>query len=309
MKKFLIKAGIFVTGFILLNLILYVIFFHGVLYEKYLVRKEVLSDYRIFLFSDSHGVVLEQQSLENAGIFNFSFGSDSYWDMFLKLHYLIENGIIPEEILITADDHTLSDYRSDMNNRKRSIWYADFKTYSKCYPSNYLDYFQVKYLERFLPMLNSDNAGLFNNQINMVFNSILWNNNGKSKTWLDRKNKRQLSNKKKKVQFKDQNSSKELTYVLIDILELCRKNNIEVTGLKFPISGSYIQVLKGASYHADSIFMINSINVMDYQAVFRNNDSLFLDPDHLNRSGAFRFAEILTHDFYAVKAEGLKMPR
>ncbi len=308
MKKFLIKTGLFTTGFILLNLILYVFVFHDLLYEKYLVNKEELWKYNIFLFSDSHGVVMKQESLEKAGVFNFSFGSDSYRDMYFKLNYLIENGIIPEKILLTADDHTLSNYRRHLNNRKRSVWYADYKTYSQFYPSSYLTYFLIKYPERFLPMLNPDNAGLFNKQFGNMLNSYMQNNDVNTITWLEMKNKKRLSIEKKKVQFKDEKSSEEISYALLAILELCQRNNIEVTGLKFPISGPYIKVLEGTSYHADSIFMKKSIPIMDYQKVYMDNDSLFNDPDHLNGAGAIRFAEILSRDLSGGKTQGSGLP-
>lgn len=302
MRKFLIKTGLFTTGFIFLNLILYVFVFHDLLYEKYLVNKNELSKYKIFLLSDSHGVVLEQKSLDYAGIYNFSYGSDSYRDMYFKLNYLIENGIIPGKILLTADDHTLSNYRRHQNNRKRSVWYADYKTYSQFYPSGYFTYLLIKYPERFLPMVNPDNAGLFNKQVSKVFNTNLWNDDVKRITWLEKKNKKKLSSERKKAQFKDNDSSEEIAEALIAILDLCKENQIEVTGLKFPLSGTYIRVLEGASYHADSVFLKRSVPIRDYQAVFMDNDSLFLDPDHLNHPGSIRFAEILSRDLTYDKA-------
>lgn len=73
------------------------------------------------LLSDSHGAALGNLT-EKINVYNFSMGSDSYFDMETKLIYLIKNSNV-NKILIIVDDHTLSTYREKLNNIDRSSYY------------------------------------------------------------------------------------------------------------------------------------------------------------------------------------------
>lgn len=68
------------------------------------------------------------------------------------------------------------------------------------------------------------------------------------------KNKRKKCLERKKVQFPNEEVSGEMTGSLLDIIKLCRENNIRLFGVKFPLTKKYTEILEGASYHADSIF-------------------------------------------------------
>jgi len=142
-------------------------------------------------------------------------------------------------------------------------------------------------------MLNPNNSGLFNR----LFISVISNNAGNEKVkWLDRTNKERKCKNRKKLQFPDKEVATEMSETLHNIFELCRVNNIRLYGLKFPLTAVYIDVLDGASYHADSVFLANALPILNYKEIFKDNDSLFMDQDHLNQEGAVRFIKLLSND-------------
>ncbi len=59
-----------------------------VLYSGYFVSKQQLGAQNSFLLGDSHAKVIRQQDLDKINTTNFAYNSDSYFDVYNKLHYL-----------------------------------------------------------------------------------------------------------------------------------------------------------------------------------------------------------------------------
>jgi hypothetical protein len=95
------------------------------------------------MLADSHGVPLSNM-LEQYGIYNFSFGSDSYFDMYRKIKFLSGKTNV-RRIFISADEHTLSPYREKTNNMDRSLIYASKKEFK----SNYM-YIKEKFIKKYI---------------------------------------------------------------------------------------------------------------------------------------------------------------
>jgi hypothetical protein len=57
-------------------------------------------------------------------------------------------------------------------------------------------------------------------------------------------------------------------------------------GIKFPLSGEFLEILGNKSYKADSILISQGIEVWDFKNTFSNIDSYFEDPDHVSPEGA-----------------------
>ena len=292
MRKFLYKAGIFLAGLIVINLLLYYFISKPVLYDEYLPQKKKLIQYHKFLFSDSHGYVVPHIYLENLGIFNFSYGSDTYVDMYFKLDYLYRKELIPDTILITADDHTLSKYRSEFNNKDRSIRYSSFKSYKKFYDINFLSYIYNKYLKIYLPMLNSNNSQLFQRYIK----SLISPENQIVPQWEKVKNKEQECIDRKEYQFPNDSISVVNRKGLMEIISLTNEYGTELIGIKFPLTGDFLKVLENANYKADSIIHSIGSPVYDYKFKFHEMDTFFYDQDHIDSAGSRVFVKMLYDD-------------
>jgi hypothetical protein len=93
--------------------------------------------------------------------------------------------------------------------------------------------------------------------------------------------------------FPHPQKSTSLTETLSNIIDLCRQNNIDLIGVRFPLTDSFHRVLGTKSYHADSLFYSNGLKVLDYDSLFLGQDTLFRDQDHLDLEGGDKFVDIL----------------
>jgi len=283
MKKFIKNILVFIIILFIINIplrhITNIYYFNQ--YEK------VDLNYKTYLFSDSHGAALENLT-EKYNTYNFSTGSDSYVDILNKINYLIKNSKI-KQVIITADDHTLSKYREKMNNTDRSAYY---KIITNVRPfKEYLKTINYKYIKRNFVFVNIKSRDIINsyfkskikskNRINKSWNDLT--KNEKSKKCLDRFN----------FQFENYNSSKKLTSTLLNIIKTCNDNNIKITAIKYPITNIYNKTIGTNNFKADSIFKSNGINVIDFKNLYAKNDIFFYDQDHLNEKGSAKFTNVL----------------
>ncbi len=285
MKTFLYKTAKIFFIFLLFNTVLF--FFSRInYYEGY--KKYPDKNFKTFIFSDSHGIPIGTLS-EKYNVFNFSAKSDSYFDMKRKILYLLANGFNIDTVFITVDDYTLSPYREKVNNfDKSSIYSLPFEY------ENYYTYIKGKYLNYYLPIFQPKVTALFKSYLKAKLKDIYQPNNTslKMELWCDySEDERALKAEKRiKSQFPIKNKSKKLENTLLEIIHLCQLNEIELIGIKFPVSSSYVDVLKSKSYGADKIFTTNGLRVEDYKEIFLFYPAYFSDQDHLNSRGGEIFA-------------------
>lgn len=278
-----------ISNFFLLLLILNVLLF-------FLIRAFYIKDYEnvdlqfsSFLLADSHGTPIGDFS-EEYNVHNFSGQSDSYLDMERKLNYLIRNTDV-STIYISVDDHTLSPTRENQNNLDRSVYY----TYPSDF-SNYFDYFNERYLKYYLTFLNERYSLVIKNFIQEeLFAFSKWGGSSRKTPWEDLSSVDQLEKSIARFEnyFEKPEPSSKMTDALKRIVSICESNDIELIGVRFPISKVYYGILGEESYHADSLFIKNEILVLDYDNLLLERDSLFRDMDHLDKEGGEIFADIL----------------
>ena len=87
-----------------------------------------------------------------------------------------------------------------------------------------------------------------------------------------------------------------MTSSLQDIIVLCDKNNIELIGIKYPLSNEYLSAMNNKSFYADKLFKLNNLRVIDLKNIFSNNDNYFYDQDHLNERGSKEFMKVLSKE-------------
>lgn len=57
------------------------------------------------------------------------------------------------------------------------------------------------------------------------------------------------------AQFPNAVRSKNLVQNVQEIIQLCKENNIELVGLRFPLSDAFIEKMENKNYGADYIFI------------------------------------------------------
>jgi hypothetical protein len=147
MKKFITDITKFTVILLTINIIL---FFIGK--KLYFGQYDIHSlENSAYLLSDSRGQALNDLT-EKYGIHNFSYGSDSYEDMYRKTQYLIRNTEV-KKIYISVDEHSLTSYRERKNNLDRSVIYCTPQDFG-----SYYEYFKHRYIKRHIALLRPEIA-------------------------------------------------------------------------------------------------------------------------------------------------------
>lgn len=300
MRKYLRKVLFFCIGLGIINILAYSYISIPLLYERYIVPLADLEKYQNFLFADSHGEAINKQYLAQYGIYNFSYGSDSYCDMYNKLTFLYDQGIHPDTIFVSVDDHTLSPYRETTNNLNRSIFYANIYSYTQYSKHGSIAFYFSKHILPFFPIFNTSNSRLFSSHL---LSKLLPDKPTTQTTTTQKKQSKQPqktfgfteeeNRDRMKYQFPEGSKSEMLEDCLEDILYLCQQNNTTLIGIKFPLSAEYIKAIEDKSYHADALFVSQGFAVIDLKYAFIGNSELFKDPDHVSQEGAKKLAALL----------------
>ena len=254
---------------------------------------KVSLNYNSYLLADSHGLPLKNLT-EKYGVYNFSAGSDSYFDMHRKLVYLINNTRV-DTIYITADDHTLGQYRESNNNSDRSVIYSLPNQFD-----NYYDYIKDRYIKYYFVLFQPKLRYIIRSYMGAKLKTVVQfdkygPSNNKQITWklMSSSERVKLSRNRAHTQFPDDNRSVNLEQNLMDIINICKQNNIELIGVKLPLTTEYGKVTANKSYGADSVLKLNGYKVLDFSKLYSGNSEYFTDADHLNETGGRYFVNLL----------------
>lgn len=273
MKRFLLNIAHFSCYLILLNFLCW------------WVVKEIYFDpyvnfdpsYDTYLLADSHGDMLGDKTEAN-GIFNFSAPSDSYEDMLRKVNYLIANSEV-KKIILTVDDHTLTNYRETNNNLDRSVIYASHEDFASPY-----DQFTQQYIQYYVPLLN----GKSRDALWMFMKRKLMGVGSVQKSWAEKSpdERAKRANDRYDLHYAGSEQSERMKQALLEIISVCKQHNIELLGLKFPLSFEMLELMEGKGYEAYNLLYENQVDLLDLTTAFIGTDDYFRDQDHVNEAGA-----------------------
>ena len=292
MKKFIKHSLLFLLILLGINTIIY---FAGrsLYFGDY---SNVSTSFRSYLLADSHGLPLKNLT-EKYGVYNFSAGSDSYFDMYRKVVYLIKNTAV-DTIYITADDHTLGEYRENNNNSDRSVIFSVPDQFD-----SYYDYVKDRYIKYYIALFQPKLRYIIRSYLVSKLKAALQSgkqrsSNNKQSTWqaMDSNERMKFSQRRALTQFPDDKNSVNLEKNLTAIIKLCRQNNIVLIGVKFPLTSEYVKVTANKSYWADRVLTLSGYQVLDFSKFYSDNSDYFVDQDHLNETGGRNFVNLLFED-------------
>jgi hypothetical protein len=285
MRKFIIKISLFFVFFILINAIIYYLFINDT-HNEY---NDCNKSGAVYLMADSHGEALKKHP-DNLGIINFSYESDSYFDIERKINFLIKETKI-KKVIISIDSHCFSNYRENINNIDKSIYFESVVSENASAYEN----FKNKYIRYYFPVFNSNSPTIIRvGAFKMLTNKKNDSENLKSWNSLTESEKSNQSISRLKVQFESKKYSQKLLDCFDRIVSIANKNNIEIIAIKFPVSKNYYNLLTELdSFNVDNLLNGKRIKIIDFQKVYFNNDIFFNDADHLNDMGGIRFSKLL----------------
>ncbi|WP_300440085.1 hypothetical protein [Christiangramia sp.] len=281
MKLFIIKILLFSGMIFLINLGVKLLL-DNLYFKEY---NEVHLNARTYLLSDSHGAAIGE--FKDSTIYNFSSPSDSYFDIETKLKYLIRNSKV-ERVLLTVDEHTLSPYRKSLNNLDRSVYFSSKEDFL-----NFFSFVWHRYVKYNLVLLNPKYGPIIKNYLKSLVGITSANLNEKSWNEVPVNQRIKFSLKRYADQFVFDHSSKGLSNSLKRIIYLSKTNNIELIGIKFPITEEYRQIIGEKNYRADSFLNKNGFEIYNFNSKELSDPKYFKDQDHLNQLGANIFKEAI----------------
>jgi hypothetical protein len=260
MKKYFLRILLFTLGIILINTVIFLIV-SEYYYKPYENIPEINDNDTMFILADSHGGPLKQ-NLREHGVYNFSTGSDSYFDIYRKILYLKKNTNV-KQVIITADDHTLSVYREKLNNKDRSVYFLDLED-NDFLLGDKISLVKEKYFKRYIPLFNAKTTGI----VERYFKSLFKVKKTKVYDWATNKNKKHDSAKRAKKQFKVTESSESLIACMTEIVKFCKENEIEIIAVKFPLAKDYLIEVDGRNFGADKHFISLGIKTYDFTELY-----------------------------------------
>jgi len=287
MRKFLKNILHFSIGLVLLNSLFYFFIFKPAIFDKYIFNINSISEYNIFLVSDSHGAYIAESPSKNQ-IFNFSNTSENYLDMFLKVQYLTSILSENDTILLSIDNHNLSSYRNGFGRVKENIIYAN--DFSMIEESAIQPSFYFKKITQYLPLIELN----YNKSIlKFIKHQVFESKNITTFSKLSNSEKEIACNKRYKQQFENHTPSVQQKDYLNKIIQLCKEKNITLIGVRFPISVDYWKLIENEDFKIKEIWLSHDLKIVDLHHLFFDNNEFFYDVDHLNIKGGELFSKAI----------------
>lgn len=280
-------------AFLLLNVVAFFALSKPTVLKGYILAPKLLKKHHSFMVADSHGRTIQQSDLAELGICNFSYDSDSYFDMLVKIDHLLKNYRI-DTLFLTVDDHALSKYREWWTNRERSIYYSSFELHKKFYHTPLPEFVFKKYMEYYLPLFSTKNAKLFNSYLDSKITGKAvpnYENYDFSKVPSEKRIERSID--RIKSQYPKEGDSDFLRRCLNEIIARCQQKNVEIIGIRYPLTREFIDELGDRNYRADSVLEVNGYKVIDLKNCFPDSIAYFRDQDHVNLTGSKEFVKRL----------------
>jgi hypothetical protein len=288
MKRFFKEMVIGVASLFFINLIVFYSIINPEVYRPYESTMQNINAEN-FIFSDSHGWSLTinysegERLLKAYNIQNLSYGSDSYFDIYFKLKYLIKQNIKIDTIYLSADPHMLGQKRVNNNNRNLSIVYADFETYKLFFDITYPEFFVRKYLRKYLSTFDVNNAKLIQEYLGSMLSYTSTKN---SQKWIDLSIDQRVKQSAARFEnFYQKGSTKKLEKALNKVLLIAKQNKINVVGVEFPVS----EQMKSLGIPENIVELKNILNDNGIEVLSLNHiedPKYFNNQDHVNELGA-----------------------
>ncbi len=301
MKRFLLRAGIFLAILVIGNLLVAASVLWPEYYGRYLQDFDRLEarSYTVVLLADSHGGDVPQDALDRLNIINLGEGSDNYADMHVKLRWLLRNDTPITTILLSADGHLTRGHREVSNNRDRSVLLATTKDALEILDMRRGIFWRKKYIEPYLPVTSSAH-GLF---LRKYLSGAIRPNKPLQPDWVSMGHRRRsLWGQQRFENHYQSGTSEDSIQDLTQLVEYAESKGIGVVGIQYPLTEEYLEHASAVQNLSWEVFNDFGYPVLDFRAAFSGRPALFRNPDHLNREGQQLFGELLVRNLLPMLA-------
>lgn len=301
----IIKAFQFILFFAGLYGILYLLVVRDNPYlvnrEKYAAQLRGLQNHpaEYLIVGDLHAGMIEQAWLDDR-FYNLGTASDSMNEIYIKIAYAVKHDPHFKYLLLTADFHILSKYRDAFNNKAYIKPFASPEDYEFVYGEPYSTDWVGDRLSRY-PLFDYNVYVTGRESLIGRVKALI-----KGKKYVESKNKQWIEHPPKERERRAAERAQiHLTRIIteenrqryLDIIDLCRRHNITVIGLRYPLSAEYRREMEDYDLTplTNLYAKIGYDRFLDYSRLF-DDPRYFQDMDHLNEEGVKRFLRRLYED-------------
>jgi hypothetical protein len=317
---FIIKAILLLAILSIFVYILNMVYYINVIEKRIIFRKEAqyldfvnnlkAKEIKYAFFGDSHAQdSINPEFIPNS--YNFGYSEENYVKTYFKLKKIIEMDRVKiENAIIGVDMHSFSTVFTDQSHVLDELYY-----YSQFVP--YPEIAKIKKESIIKVWLNANFPSFGNGE---EFEKIFfppelseirkgWLRNTGDLSRMDREKEARISYD---LHFKDQDRSSPIALEYFSkILELVKKNKINLIILMYPVAKEYDQELvknkiSRDEFYKDIFSRVNDIHgkdyrVMDYYNIFFEHPEYFMNADHLNYVGAEMISRKFQTDINKIK--------
>ncbi|MBZ0165908.1 MAG: hypothetical protein K8I00_03805 [Candidatus Omnitrophica bacterium] len=266
--------------------------------EKYAAQLRGLQDHpaKYLIVGDSHAGMIDQSWLDKR-FYNLGTASDSMNEIYIKIAYAVQHDPHFKYLLLTADFHILSKYRDAFNNKAYIKPFASPEDYQFVYGEPYSTDWVSDRLSRY-PLFDYNVYVTGRESLIGRAKALI-----KGKKYVESKDKQWIEHPQ---EARDRRAAERaqihLTRIIteenrqryLDIIDLCRRHNITVIGLRYPLSPEYLHEM--STYDLTPLDKhyagIQFDKFLDYSRLLSEH-RYFVDMDHMNEEGVQRFLEKL----------------
>lgn len=319
MKRIIALLFIFLAGLLLLNYFYFeIVIPQKNIYKSHSQYLDSLNDnQKIIFFGDSHPALdINPVFINNS--FNYAVPSETYEQTFYKIRkVLIDNNSV-ELFVLPLDPHSFSNYRGDPY--KETWHWQYFMTPDELKSATSSSGIKLFISQKFPFIGRGDEI------IKLFFSKerteiiLGWQKN--ENDFSLEKNKNLVSINRLDLQLANfpEHINQQLLIKFIDSVELLSKHNKSIVIIKYPLTQEYLSAINSKEINITEFYVnitkllskYDHVYVLDYQKKYKNNHSLFSDPDHFNHLGAEVFSKELSSDLNSLNGvssslSGLKL--
>lgn len=259
--------------------------------HKYLERidSSINSKSEIIFLGDSHVETIKLLDLsENIG--NLAFGADGIYEMYIKVLTMLKFNKNLKHVFIATEPQTFANTTSPNSTFLNKYLFKVDDTLN-VYNKSKLNLITEK-----VPLINDS---FINYILNSFYSSFKLDENKTTKEWslLTELQRTEIATDTGITDHTSIMTNADFTKVFREIINLCKTNNINVIGIRFPVNENYINQCKQEDSKKVESF-IKDLNLdlnLDYSTKIKD-PIYFDDQDHLNKKGVEKFAKIIFDD-------------
>ena len=294
---------IFLVGILLLNHFYFkTIIPQKNIYKSHYQYLESLNNKPTIIFmGDSHPALNVNPIFINNS-FNYAVPSETYEQTFYKIRKVLTDNISIGLFVLPLDIHSFSNYRG---NPYKETWHWQY----------FMSQLEL------IKVTNNSKAKLFISQkfpfigkgeeITKLFFSkertevnLGWQKNEKKEALEKNKDLASINRLDTQLANFPEILDKQLFTSFINSINLLKEHNKSIVIIKYPVTQEYLSAIESKGINITEFYSniikqldkFGSIDILDYQEKFKDNYSLFSDPDHLNYLGAKIFSKELSND-------------